>query len=398
MGGSRRERKKRKADTSGTDNTINSPLLDSPSAVNMEHIIEKLDIIDRKIDDTKTILSTKIENEVDRLRSDIFDLQKKNDMLTSKLEETEKFCFVLKEEANSLRVLIDSEREKRNDLDQYGRREMVRFVGVGPDNKKEQAHESENKVLRVINCQLGLSHIHSEDISVAHRVGQFNEGRERQVIVKFMSRRHRSEVIAARRKLKGTGIAVLEDLTPLNAERLGVVHKHRSVANSWTTEGRIFALLSTGEVVRVVQGDMTALDRAPPCPPRNHPRDARDAGCSPGPTMRRGESSRKDANGRQASHPMQTHSPYRFGQRGPWAATPPSSRQPDAGNVGPGAAAKPREPSTADPLGTPKTSTPHLRGKESDSPTPLHQDSSTSRPGSPNTSENGEMETVTTPL
>ncbi|XP_070183386.1 uncharacterized protein [Littorina saxatilis] len=272
MAAKKNKNKKRKVnDTSNVSSTdlensesATSPGKEKEMEVSQNAVLEKLDNIERKIDGNKTALSKKIECEVERLRSEIFELQRVNDCLTEKLQQTEKKCTVLHEEVECLRKCLDVEREKRNDLDQYGRREMLRFVKLGPDSSKETAQECETKVLHLINNKLGLTHINYPDISVAHRVGQYSAGYHRQVIVKFVSRRHRNEVIQARRKLKGSKIAVIEDLTPLNAERLGKVRKHRSVVNTWTKEGRIFALLTTDRVVRVERGDMTEINLAPP--------------------------------------------------------------------------------------------------------------------------------------
>ena len=126
-------------------------------------------------------------------------------------------------------------------------------------------------MLAIINEKLKLGHITKQHISVAHRVGQFSKGYQRQVIVRFVSRRHRIEVIQARRNLKGSGIAIVEDLTPLNKERLDRVSKHKAVKSTWTKDGRIFALLADKRVVKIEKGDLSKLPRELSEPP---PRDS----------------------------------------------------------------------------------------------------------------------------
>ena len=126
-------------------------------------------------------------------------------------------------------------------------------------------------MLAIINEKLKLGHITKQHISVAHRVGQFSKGYQRQVIVRFVSRRHRMEVIQARRNLKGSGIATVEDLTPLNKERLDRVSKHKAVKSTWTKDGRIFALLADKRVVKIEKGDLSKLPRELSEPP---PRDS----------------------------------------------------------------------------------------------------------------------------
>ena len=102
--------------------------------------------------------------------------------------------------------------------------------------------QCEDKVLAVIHEKLKLGHITRQHISVAHSVGQYSEGYQRQVIVRFLSRRHSTEVIQARRNLKGKGIAIVEELTPLNEDRLDRVSKHKAVKNTWSKYRKIFAL------------------------------------------------------------------------------------------------------------------------------------------------------------
>ena len=56
-------------------------------------------------------------------------------------------------------------------------------------------------------------------------------------------------VIQARRNLKGSGIAIVEDLTPVNKKWLDWVCKHKAVKSIWTKDGRIFALPADRRVV-----------------------------------------------------------------------------------------------------------------------------------------------------
>ncbi|KAL8605641.1 hypothetical protein ACOMHN_050316 [Nucella lapillus] len=63
-----------------------------------------------------------------------------------------------------------------------------------------------------------LSEIVKLDVEIAHRAGKKPEGggRPRPILIRFLSRRQRGRVLAARRKLKQSGISVGEDLTEHN--------------------------------------------------------------------------------------------------------------------------------------------------------------------------------------
>ena len=126
--------------------------------------------------------------EVEKLRSEVSELSRLNDSLTERLHKSERRCEALQEDVTTLRNRLDVERERRNDLEQYGRRENLRFVKLGPDSSSETTTQFEDKVLAIINEKLKLRHVMKQHISVAHRVGQFSKGYQRQVIVRFVSR------------------------------------------------------------------------------------------------------------------------------------------------------------------------------------------------------------------
>ena len=146
-----------------------------------------------------------------------------------------------------------------NDLEQYQRRDSLRFLGVGPDRGRDTAEDCEEKVLVINNEYLGLKHILATYISIAHRVG-IRENRPRPIIVKFMSRKHKTQVIQKRRLLNGNGRGIAEDLTPTNMKRLKSVQQHQELKNSWTKEGMIRALLQNGKIVKITEGNLKIID------------------------------------------------------------------------------------------------------------------------------------------
>ena len=58
--------------------------------------------------------------------------------------------------------------------------------------------------------------ITKSDISIAHRLGRWEESKCQPIIAKFIKRTHKHEALVNRRKLKGTGIGLNEDLTKEN--------------------------------------------------------------------------------------------------------------------------------------------------------------------------------------
>ena len=60
------------------------------------------------------------------------------------------------------------------------------------------------------------------------------------MIVKFVSRTTKSEIIQNRRALKGTKIVIKEDLTQTNQRLLKSAQEHRNVKSAWSSNGKIF--------------------------------------------------------------------------------------------------------------------------------------------------------------
>ena len=227
---------------------------------NFDALHEKFNSIETKIEHSEQTLSEKFSEYVELLKGMIFELQTENDKLKKKVGEQGELIEDMQSDIECLRKMIEKEREYRNDLEQYQRRDSVRFLGI-QEKAAETLRQCEEKVLDVINNVLGLAHIGSRDISVAHRV---KGASPRPIIVKFLSRKHKNEVIGRRRLLKGTKRAIIEDLTPLNRSRLSAAKNHPDVKNAWTKEGIIHVLLESGGIVKLRGGTLNAIDEAAP--------------------------------------------------------------------------------------------------------------------------------------
>ncbi|KAH3890807.1 hypothetical protein DPMN_014895 [Dreissena polymorpha] len=80
-------------------------------------------------------------------------------------------------------------------------------------------------------------------IDIAHRLGQFKSNSNRPVIIRFVRRQTKIDILRKAKLFKGPGIFVNEDLTKLNAEVLASVRLKQpsAVEKSWSFEGKIFA-------------------------------------------------------------------------------------------------------------------------------------------------------------
>ncbi|KAK6171840.1 hypothetical protein SNE40_018265 [Patella caerulea] len=204
----------------------------------------------------KTIQST-IEVKIENVKLDVMKI------ISEKVNQLEKDLYEIREENKKLKAIVETQVKtqilaaeriasaacsKVNNLEQWTRRSSVRIFGI-PDKMNENYSESIQEALKVF-LSIGVS-MTEDQIDIAHRIGTFKPNQNRSIIVKFLSRKYKIFVIKNRRKLKGSGISISEDLTPLNSQLLSRTSKHPSVLNTWSTEGKIYAKLLNEKIVKV---------------------------------------------------------------------------------------------------------------------------------------------------
>ena len=188
-----------------------------------------------------------METAVDKLEAENVQIKKENENIRKQLKDRE--------------TRLQTHTDEINNLEQYTRRNSVRIYGIDDKSPRETALETANQVIKLANNKLSLK-ITTSDIDIAHRMGRYNKDANRPIICKFVSRFAKHEVIRERRRLKGTPIVIREDLTIQNAKLLEKTSRHDRVQAAWSDEGRIIALLHSGEKMTV--DSKTNLD----CPPQ----------------------------------------------------------------------------------------------------------------------------------
>jgi hypothetical protein len=189
-----------------------------------------------------------LKNENDKLREDITRLQKKDDQTQERLEEAVYCANVSREHAD------------RNE--QYSRRNNVKimFVEEGSD---ETVEDTEKIALKIFKERLNLKDLKSGDIEVAHRLGKKKDGQKRPIIVKFVSRKSKNQVIKNRKLLKGKTpkIVIFEDLAKGTYQLYQQAASHYAVQDSWTSDGKVFVTDSGGKTHRLQK--LSDLDKLP---------------------------------------------------------------------------------------------------------------------------------------
>ena len=121
-------------------------------------------------------------------------------------------------------------------LEQYTRRDNIRIIGMEEgDNEGDDVLEG-----KLISLAEGMGvELDSGDISVAHRLGRHQGGRQRATIVRFTRRKKRTELLKNKAKLKGKNIFLNQDLTDMRATMLKMVKELDTVKFTSTRDGKI---------------------------------------------------------------------------------------------------------------------------------------------------------------
>lgn len=187
-----------------------------------------------KLNDDMTDNHQRLLTRCEKLESTIMDLENERDRRTQHITRLQ---TQLEAKEDSLQHLTND----MNSLHQYSRRNCLRIFGLKP----ETPNESTDEIIMDVAKKIGVS-INTGDIDRSHQVGSAptDKKKGRAVIVKFCSYKKRELFIRSRKKLKGTGQSIHEDLTPRNSGLLHEAQKVDIVTSAWSMDGRIFVAVT----------------------------------------------------------------------------------------------------------------------------------------------------------
>ena len=194
--------------------------------------------------------SSQILTNIEKVQGEVHDLRKDLDKKDKEVEKLEERIVQLEESNTKLENSV-------NNQEQYSRRSCIRIFGL----QEKRGENTDVLATDVIRSKLGVTLDPIKDIDRSHRTGspreptsasssgQPSDGasshnqRPRPIIMKLTSYRKRREIIQNRKKLKGTGIVIVEDLTLKNQKLLTVTRSSSKVISAWSSDGRIIALI-----------------------------------------------------------------------------------------------------------------------------------------------------------
>nr|CAI5843330.1 unnamed protein product [Callosobruchus analis] len=158
----------------------------------------------------------------------------------------------IKEEMAIMKTENDYLMKKFDQLDQQSRLNNVRIFSL-----KEQAGEDlEAEIIRLFDSKLGIQ-IKMEDIVFCKRIGKMRQGKTRGILLKLANTKLKQRVYNSKKRLKGTGVVMKEDLTENKMKLMEAAIEKTSLRDVWSSMGNVFAMKNN---VRHLIDSKAALD------------------------------------------------------------------------------------------------------------------------------------------
>ena len=217
--------------------SIINPLVES-AITNLTSHITTLTETTKKLQET-------VEKQCELLQSKQTVIDKQQTQLNDQTTEIKK----LSSQVHDLSDKLFDLKLKNNDLEQYGRRNSLRFIKLKTDYSLDEACITTNVVNYINKNILPGEPINVDDVERCHPVGPKESP---QILIKFKSYHTKNKVFRAKKQLRGNPdkTFVTEDLTQFNhniIKTLLKLHTTKEICSFWTNNGVIYVKTSEEE-------------------------------------------------------------------------------------------------------------------------------------------------------
>ena len=153
----------------------------------------------------------------------------------------------LVKENNVLYGEIEDLKIELTELNQYGRRENIEICGI----PEKIDHKLEEHIITVLKS-VGVT-VNSYQIQGVHRIGKKTPSRPRNVVVRFINRKHSFSALKNKNKLNSSkykSYYIIENLCPFNKKifnRLYKLKKEGEIHSVWSYNGSVYAKVEENE-------------------------------------------------------------------------------------------------------------------------------------------------------
>lgn len=220
-----------------------------------------------------------IKRSLNVLSKDIATVTQQQAKIVTLLDEVKKLKELLSEKDK----IISGLERRIDDLEQHTRMEEVIINGLETKHRSYarvaasstsgmEGQDAPPEELQTLEQQVGVFLttkniiINTKDISACHLLPRKDNSAEPAIVVRFVNRQHKDDLLRQARKLKGSGMFINEHLTRKNADIARQARKLRNQKNTqatWTRNGRVLIRLNgSSEEARVITvGDIKHLDQ-----------------------------------------------------------------------------------------------------------------------------------------
>lgn len=202
---------------------------------------------------------TEIKDSLNFMSEEIRTVVKQQKTLTGLMEEIRELKIIIKQRDQRIEFL----EQRVDDLEQYSRAEDIIITGLetkhrsyarvassasdqqGEDAPSEELHTLEEHVVQFLSNR--NIYLKSHQVSTCHTLPRKDNKTTPTIVMKFVNRKYKVEVMKQAKKLKGTGVYINEHLTKKNAEiaRNGrILRKQGKIQATWTRNGKVYIQLN----------------------------------------------------------------------------------------------------------------------------------------------------------
>lgn len=191
-------------------------------------------------------ISTHLETNIKPLHAEIIMLRDTIATQQGVISNMAKENYELENNLRKANDTIKDLSDAHDDLEQYGRRNILRFHRVPLD--AQQARNTDQVIVNLCNDRLGVTPpLTLSDIDRSHTIGRIDRG-VGQIICKFVTWNCKFRVCQFKKNLKNHkspsfNVFVTEDLTAKRREIVQCLSKakiNNAIHSFWTTDGRVF--------------------------------------------------------------------------------------------------------------------------------------------------------------
>ena len=160
-------------------------------------------------------LRQEMKEEIDMLKSNIKDVEKSVDEIWATIEDMKEATKAMKDsktvqedEMQELRALLTKtkaelkeERDQVIELEDYTRRENLKFHNIPESEEEGVNHSPKQVILSILQKELQMDTAQIRFHAV-HRIGKRKENKHRPIIVRFVCREDRDQVLARKKGIK----------------------------------------------------------------------------------------------------------------------------------------------------------------------------------------------------